>query len=135
MAEYLFVYGSLLSRAAHPTHRVLRGHASLLGEASTPGRLFDLGSYPGAVPDPSGRERITGELYLIKPDSPLLQLLDEYEGCRPEDPLPHPYRRVQVRVETAQGRILAAWLYLFNHPVAAGRLIESGNYLDRIRQR
>ena len=134
MAEYLFVYGSLRERAAHPMHRHLREHAQPAGEASISGKLYDLGPYPAALPDDSGRWRVRGELHRLEAPAELLEILDQYEGCRPEDPQPQAYRRVLQAVELAGGKRLQAWVYLYNRAVAAERQIESGDYLDRMRQ-
>ncbi len=134
MAEYLFVYGSLRERAAHPMHRHLREHARPAGKASISGKLYDLGPYPAALPDDSGCWRVVGELHRLVAPAELLDLLDEYEGCGPQDPQPQAYRREMRTVELAGGKRLQAWVYLYNHSVAKQRQIESGDYLEPMRQ-
>ncbi len=73
----IFVYGTL--------KRGCRNHAYLggqrfVGEARTaPGfRLFDLGEYPGMVPQPEDHEGITGEVWSV--DATTLARLDVLEG-------------------------------------------------------
>lgn len=72
----VFVYGSL--KRGYALHHLLRT-AQFLGPARTQPlyRLFDLGSYPGLVEWPDGRE-IHGELYAVTPQN--LLLLDDAEG-------------------------------------------------------
>ncbi len=71
----VFVYGSLL-RNCYNHERYLKrqkylGQAVLLGYA-----LYNLGSYPGIVPDEN--EKVLGELYEI--DQSILPRLDRLEG-------------------------------------------------------
>lgn len=73
----LFVYGTLKRGGAN--HGWLEGQA-FLGEARTsPGfTLYSLGEYPGLVADPSDREGVSGELWLV--DDACLARLDAFEG-------------------------------------------------------
>ncbi len=133
MAEYLFVYGTLRQGAGHPMHRLLLSHAGLVGRARYRGRLFDLGSYPAALPDDSGQWKIAGELYRIHAPGPLLAQLDRYEGCAPESPKPHDYHRERQEVTLEDGSSVKAWIYLFTQPLPAegASIIPSGDYLVR----
>lgn len=133
--EYLFVYGTLREGAGHPMHEVLRRHATAAGPAGFRGKLFDLGPYPAVVPGGSGRSLVRGELYRLPNPEPVLRRLDKYEGCAPEDPPPHPYRREKHPVITQDGGRATAWIYLYNGSVAAAAPIASGDYLECPRQR
>ena len=72
----VFVYGSL--KRGYALHHLLQT-AQFLSTARTQPlyRLFDLGSYPGLVEWPEGRE-IHGELYVVTQEN--LLRLDEAEG-------------------------------------------------------
>ena len=131
MSAYLFVYGTLRTDVGHPMHRVLIASAGLAGQATYRGRLYDLGRYPAAVPDNTGRWHILGELYRMREPEPLLHALDEYEGCAPGDPEPRQYRRELQPVLTQSGESVAAWMYLYNRPLRAARQFFSGDYLRR----
>lgn len=131
MSAYLFVYGTLRTDVGHPMHRVLIASADLAGEATFRGRLYDLGRYPAAVPDDTGRWHVLGELYRMGNPEPLLHALDEYEGCAPEDPQPRQYRRELQPVLMQGGASVEAWIYLYNRPLGAARQIVSGDYLSR----
>lgn len=154
MSTYLFVYGTLRRGVGHPMHKLLSAGAEALGVATYAGRLFDLGPYPGVVPDPTGHWRVTGELYRLHQPESLLGALDEYEGCAPHSPQPHQYRRVlqpvrlaispdgraehpEVRAMCPDGESVQAWVYIYNAPLdflldarrSGARQIESGDYL------
>lgn len=131
MSAYLFVYGTLRKGAGHPMHRILSAGAEAAGAATFQGRLFDLGRYPGVVPDPAGRWRVAGEIYRMNTPEPLLSALDEYEGCAPHHPQPHEYRRAVQPIQWANGEQGEAWIYLYKGPLKVARQIESGDYLLR----
>ena len=126
----LFVYGTLRQDPSHEMFHLLAKHARYLGEARVPGRLFDLGAYPGMV-WPDERRSVVGEVYEIDPAEwdRVIERLDEYEGCGPSDPLPHEYRREIVNTRLSNGTGLNAWAYVLNRPPSETREIRSGDYL------
>src|SRR2546425_1185234 len=71
----LFVYGTLMR--GFPLHPLLEGQAEYLGEAATPGLLFDLGRYPAALKSATGE--IRGEIYRLL-DPAFWRVLDSAEG-------------------------------------------------------
>lgn len=129
--EFLFVYGSLRAGAAHPMHRLLQEHARFVCQAAFAGLLFDLGEYPAVVPDPTGKEKVIGEVFLFEENAPLMNLLDRYEGCTALDLEPHQYRRVKKPVCGESGEVYQAWIYLFNHSTDNLSRITGGDYLNR----
>ncbi len=80
-------------------------------------RIVDLGSYPGAVPDPE--VAIHGEVYRVV-DPALWAALDSAEG-------PQYHRRV-VTVRSEAGRELAASIYWYIGPLDRGVPIPGGDY-------
>ena len=46
MPEHIFVYGTLRAESAHPMAHRLRVGARHIGKGSTPGLLYDFGSWP-----------------------------------------------------------------------------------------
>ena len=129
MTERLFVYGTLRKNAAHPMHRLLRRHARFESQATFPGRMFDLGDYPGVVPDSAGTHRVLGELYSFQAPALLLPALDRYEGCTDFNDPPQEFRRERHRVFPAGTSGTEAWIYIFNQPVDGLRLIPGGDYM------
>jgi gamma-glutamylcyclotransferase (GGCT)/AIG2-like uncharacterized protein YtfP len=128
MSTYLFVYGTLRRASGHAA-QFLTARGRLVGAASAPGRLYDLGAYPGMVDAVEESERVRGEVYELHEPEATLAALDRYEGCGPEDPHPWLYERVRVVVTLDGGEQLNAWLYLYRASLTGARHIPSGDYL------
>ncbi len=128
--RHLFVYGTLMrgsrSRYAHLLHR----RAMFSGEATARGRLYHLGRYPGAVFEGEFRRKIHGEIFRLK-DMALLDALDAYEGCRPQDPQPHLFRRETIEVQFKNRTRLHAWSYAFICKISGRPEIGSGRFVLR----
>jgi putative acetyltransferase len=133
--DYLFVYGTLRRALAHPMYRVLAAGAEFVGTCTCPGRLFDLGFYPGARFDAGAESEIIGELHRLIDAQSLLAVLDRYEGCSPECPTPHEYERKQVIVRVPGGRTCPAWSYAFTGDASLSIRIIDGDYLAHCRWR
>lgn len=114
-ADRLFTYGTLMR--GFRLHRLVSGRAEFLARGQVRGRIIDLGSYPGAVPDPAAT--IRGEVYRVV-DPALWAVLDSAEG-------PQYHRRV-VTVRSEDGRELAASIYWYIGPLDRGVPIPGGDY-------
>jgi gamma-glutamylcyclotransferase (GGCT)/AIG2-like uncharacterized protein YtfP len=124
---YLFVYGTLMRASRSPYAKLLRARAQFLSEASAPGCLYHLGRFPGAVFHAGCRTRVHGEVFQLRTRS-LLDALDAYEGCSPEDPEPQLFRRDIIDVRLARGGALTAWAYPFAGAIAGRPCIASGRF-------
>ncbi|MFH1496951.1 MAG: gamma-glutamylcyclotransferase family protein [Verrucomicrobiota bacterium] len=73
----LFVYGTLKRGCKNHAH--MAGQ-SLVADARSVGghRLYDLGDYPGLVPDPTEPDGVIGEIWSV--DAAALRRLDDFEG-------------------------------------------------------
>lgn len=132
--HYLFVYGSLLSGFNQPAFEYIRRYFTLVGPAKVKGELYDLGSYPAAVPS-MDETYIIGELYQLNNNdeySWAFSQLDDYEGIHAEDGKPTLYRREQVEVRLDE-RLYFSWVYWFNGDVTGQPLVTSGNVADYFR--
>lgn len=118
-------------------YHVLANEAVFVGPATVRGELYSLGDYPGLVPRSDATDLIKGEVYEIKNDAleRTLQVLDDYEGLGPEDPLPHEYRRELVTVTLDDGRQLEAWAYVVNRSLEGLGRIHSGDFAEWRRSR
>ncbi len=126
----MFVYGTLRCHFHHKAHLIIRTWFQLLGNATTPGLLYDLGSFPGAVPAANGN-LIVGELYQLTDTnnhSIAFDQLDHYEGVIPEAREEQLYRREMTDVFFQQHNV-SAWIYWYNLDVTHGTLIPGGDYL------
>ena len=100
--DRLFLYGTLLPGLVRPPLDALVARLTPLGPATVPGRLYDLGPYPGLVLHNEPASYVQGELFALPDDPAVLKALDDYEGdCS--------YHRVECRATTADGGRAACW--------------------------
>ncbi|MGA7329834.1 MAG: gamma-glutamylcyclotransferase family protein [Rhodomicrobium sp.] len=128
--RHLFVYGTLMRGSRSPYAQLLQRRAFFVGEATALGRLYHLGRFPGAVFEGQRCRKIYGEIFRLKVAA-LLDALDAYEACRPEDPEPHLFRREIVEVQLKNGSRLSAWSYAFIGKMAGRPEIRSGRFFPR----
>ena len=126
MTDYVFVYGSLKQDESH--HHLLEPFATLTCKTSVQGILYRVVDYPGLVLTNDPGQRVTGEIYEIH-DTRSFDLMDEWEGCRPQDPQPHHYRRDKVEIPTPMGTF-SCWLYVYIQPTDTLPVINSGNWTE-----
>jgi gamma-glutamylcyclotransferase (GGCT)/AIG2-like uncharacterized protein YtfP len=111
-SEILFVYGSLLSsvrgRLGAAERRALRWHSCRIGFGVVPGRLHDLGGYPGLAISRRISEVVHGEVWRVIDSRRLWPVLDTYEGL---DCTPPQYARGIVTVRVVSGQTLTADVY------------------------
>lgn len=131
MFDYLFVYGTLRKQVGHPMHRVLIRHATLVDEGVFQGQLYDLGNFPGAVLSDRLEDQVHGEIYRLRRKDQVFGILDRYEGCMGTAPW---FRREQSEIRLSGGKVIRAWLYLYNCPVVQHPRIASGDYLTCLRK-
>ena len=114
----LFVYGTLRPFVDIEMARWLREHARYLGAATTPGRLYDLGAYPGMRVARGRRERVVGDVFRIT-NTRVFRVLDRYEAR---------FVRERCVVQLARGGRKLAWVYRYRYGVASAARIVSGDY-------
>ena len=127
MPSLLFVYGTLRRRSTHPMARLLGERARFVGAARMPGRLYDLGRYPGMTPPQQPDEWVHGDLYDLGRDATTLAELDRYENA--ESPQPDFFNRQIAEVTLDDGTTASALVYWWRGEVSETRRIISGNYL------
>jgi gamma-glutamylcyclotransferase (GGCT)/AIG2-like uncharacterized protein YtfP len=114
----LFVYGTLRPFVDIAMAKWLRSNARHLGSATTPGRLYDLGAYPGLRVARGRRERVVGDVYQIA-NARVFRVLDRYEAR---------FVRERCVVQLARGGRKIAWAYRYRYSVASAAPIASGDY-------
>lgn len=115
----LFVYGTLKRGISNPWARRLWARARFAGEATLPGRLYDLGSYPAFVEEDAAAGLVHGEVAELE-DAGVLEDLDRYEGSQ--------YERLPRRVRMQDGREREAWVYVYRAPLVHARWIPGGRW-------
>lgn len=124
---FLFTYGTLMNLFDSAIARFLQKNSIFRGAASVPGRLYDLGQYPGLWFDDQAETRVKGQVFeLIAPEL-ALPVLDHYEMVDPLHPESGEYRREQIWVKGAQDTYYC-WAYLLQEPREDFREITSGDY-------
>jgi gamma-glutamylcyclotransferase (GGCT)/AIG2-like uncharacterized protein YtfP len=119
----LFVYGTLRAASGHPMHRRLRAEAEFVGEGTFRGRLYDLGTFPGAVPSPSNAERVSGEIYRLREPERAFRMLDAYEDTA--------FRRAEAIIRHEDGAASRCWIYLYGRSLKRFPRIASGDFIRR----
>ncbi|MGH9835922.1 MAG: aminotransferase class III-fold pyridoxal phosphate-dependent enzyme, partial [Blastocatellia bacterium] len=132
MSERFFVYGTLRPPLVALTPLELKesiGQWRKVGDGFVPGRLYDLGAYPGAVLDFGSETRIIGEVFQLPDDGATLAALDLYEGFDPDDFSASLFVRRKCEVTLEDGSRIECWIYVYNRRVALSTIIPNGDYL------
>jgi gamma-glutamylcyclotransferase (GGCT)/AIG2-like uncharacterized protein YtfP len=133
MTDLVFFYGTLMNAFKRQGRSIIDPKLKDEGHGSISAALFDLGMYPGAVPDADGR--VLGEVHRMLDGEAVLAALDEIEGYRPGQPEASLYTRVETPVTLDDGRVANAWVYFYNAPLGHAPRIASGDYLAHLKAR
>jgi gamma-glutamylcyclotransferase (GGCT)/AIG2-like uncharacterized protein YtfP len=114
MSDYLFAYGTLQPGCVPAEISPATAKLRVVGEGFVYGVLYDLGGYPGAVPDAKSTGRIAGTVLELPEDASLLRELDAYEGFDPGAPEASEFVRVRQTVEMSEGGAVECWMYRYN---------------------
>jgi gamma-glutamylcyclotransferase (GGCT)/AIG2-like uncharacterized protein YtfP len=104
-----------------------------ISEASTPGTMFDLGEYPGAIFDRDSGTEITGEVYRLPMNPQVLKKLDEYEEFNRRSPRQSLFLREAIVVRTTDGKKLSCWAYRFNSDKQKKKPVQRKQSVRRVR--
>ena len=99
--DLVFFYGSLMRAFARTRSLRVERDLAFVGAGWVAGALYEVGIYPALVPDHSAR--VVGEVHQMSHPGRVLQVLDEYEGCRLESPETSLYLRRVPPVTLASG--------------------------------
>ena len=132
----LFVYGSLRSGFKNPAYEYISRYFTLVGPAKVKAELFDMGTYPAAVPTLENK-LIVGELYRIKNENEFswaIGQLDDYEGVTVDFDEVQLYRKELVEV-FINDEITHAWIYWYNGNISGRPAIPSGDMLEYLEHK
>jgi len=125
--EYIAVYGSLMRIHGAQKLAGTTDKLEFIRECRIPGRLYDLGEFPGLLP---GTGEVLGELFKVKhPDA--LRLLDDYEAFYPNDRKRSLFVRQEMRLVEPP---ISCWVYLYNHAPGGHPLVGSGSWTEYLRR-
>jgi gamma-glutamylcyclotransferase (GGCT)/AIG2-like uncharacterized protein YtfP len=128
MSDYLFLYGTLLPDQAPGKVANFVRQLRRVGPATARGKLYDFGEYPGAVVDSSSNSLIHGEVFELPSNETGLAMLDHYEEFEPWSPETSLFVRSKTEVRLESGRLLNAWIYLYNRDPADAPEVIDGSY-------
>lgn len=113
---------------------LLQNYSANNSPAVFQGKLYDVGSYPVAIPSDKETDKILGELFEIENPGLIFSKLDEYEGYNPQKPESSLFIREKVTVYKLDGNSTkSAWICLYNRPVDGLTHIPGGNYLEYLK--
>ncbi len=128
MPDYVFVYGTLRKAKDGSVHPYL-AETVFLKNASLPGKLYQVGHYPGLLlDDANSGQRVRGEVYRLLRPKQQLKKLDDYEECAQHFPAPREYQRVSALATLADGEPIQVWVYVFRHSITGLKRISDGDY-------
>jgi gamma-glutamylcyclotransferase (GGCT)/AIG2-like uncharacterized protein YtfP len=131
---YLFVYGTLMTRARGMLGASQRARLGLkgtsLGDATIAGRLVNLGTYPGLLEPAAAGDVVHGELFRLDRPDEVISWLDSYESVSPEPTPDDEYVRVLTPARLATGEEVMAWVYRYRHTTSDYPAIPSGRWGD-----
>jgi gamma-glutamylcyclotransferase (GGCT)/AIG2-like uncharacterized protein YtfP len=131
---YLFVYGTLRKGFSLAIPEQIAAHIQWIGPGEVKGKLYNIGQYPGAVPDPSGECCIKGEIVKITNSATVFEFLDNYEGFNENDVQGSEYRRIEEWIKLEAGEELQAWIYWYNLPVGNKMRIRENDYITFLQK-
>jgi gamma-glutamylcyclotransferase (GGCT)/AIG2-like uncharacterized protein YtfP len=130
--DHLFVYGTLRQDSKSEMYRILARYADFLDDAVCRGKLYMVNDYPGLVTSDDPNDEVHGEVYKLRCPDVVLSALDAYEECGPNFPEPTEYVRRKENVRLKSGRVVTAWVYIFNRTTDGLKRIESGDFYRKI---
>ncbi len=132
--KHLFVYGSLLSGTQSQMAKFLLEGNEFVGETHLPGKLYDLGRYPGFIYDEKAPEMVYGHLFAILDPAHVFGVLDHFEGINHQEPIQSEYLRIQI-LHRFEGREIEVHFYHYNLSPEGLPLITSGDYREYWRDK
>jgi gamma-glutamylcyclotransferase (GGCT)/AIG2-like uncharacterized protein YtfP len=132
-AAFAFFYGTLMSGFHRRQRLGLEDRIVYRGRGWIEAALYDLGSYPAAVPSPG--HRVWGEVVKISDAEHVWPSIDAVEGYNPANPDRSLYIRRLVAVHVDDDSEVDAWVYFYNAPLADAPRIVSGDYLKYLTVR
>ncbi len=127
---HLAVYGTLMRPFGVQERLGIADQLAYEGPCAFYGLLYDLGAFPGAVPD--DEQVVRGELFRIL-DPRAMPKLDRLENYDPEHEGGSQYLRRTLTLKDPAGQ--QAWVYWYNGPLEEATRVPSGSWIEHIESR
>ncbi|HLZ88747.1 MAG TPA: gamma-glutamylcyclotransferase family protein [Puia sp.] len=134
MKNYLFVYGTLRKNYDLKLKEKVKGGLAYVGQAKIGAALYDIGRYPGAVKDRTGKE-VVGDVFLVSDPAAVFGVLDKYEGFEERRAADSEFVRRKGKVRLRGGKELNAWIYWYNFDPAGKTMIRYKDYLNYLKNK
>lgn len=134
MKDYLFVYGTLRKDYNLKLKNRVKDDLQYVGKAKIGASLYDIGKYPGAVKDHTGKE-VIGDVFLVNDPDSVFRILDKYEGFAEKKAAASEFIRKKGRVRLRDGKQLNAWIYWYNFDPANKTRIRYKDYLNYLKNK
>jgi len=112
--EYLFVYGSLKKEYNNYYAKFLRKNSLFLKEGYITGKIFQISWYVGLKKSIFKKDKVFGEIYLIKNPKKVFKILDRYEEASKYNIKGYEYKRAKSIVYLNRKKI-KAWVYFYKN--------------------
>lgn len=129
MTDFLFVYGTLMNNIQSTIADYLHNNSEFIGGGFFAGKLYDLGSYPGAVYDAKATSRVYGHVFRLYNAAIIFTKLDRYESIDVIKLETNEYSRIIIPV-TIKNEMFNCWVYVYNFSTEGLPQIVGGNYLN-----
>ena len=126
MTTFLFVYGTLRKDYDLKLKNRVAKALKYSGRAKVGASMYDIGRYPGAVKDRSGRE-VIGDVFEVSDPEAVFKVLDKYEGDE--------FVRRKAKVRMRRGGELNAWIYWYDPDVSGRTPIRHKDYLNYLKNK
>ncbi|MCG5547398.1 gamma-glutamylcyclotransferase family protein [Halorhodospira halochloris] len=140
--DRLFAYGTILDNPQDPqVQAAITRYTDKIDDAYVPGRLYDLGSFPGAVPLLGGKEQqqhwVKGQILEIIDSHRVFKVLDAYEDADINHPKAGMFRREKVTVtpNSASEEPFTCYIYWINKVPPYAHRIEDGDWLSHTKRK
>ena len=120
--SFLVTYGTLMRTYGNLDAFGLEKSLTFLSRCQFKGELYDLGSFPGAVP---GSDVVYGELFRLTSPN-VWDVLDDYEGYVPNQEEASLFVRRKVSLQQPADRL--AWVYWYNGDPSGHPRVPSGDW-------
>lgn len=118
----LATYGTLMRAFGRQEALGIEEELTFVSTCRVRGQLYDLGSFPGAVPRPG---IVHGELFRLRTSS-VWSVLDRYEGYDADDEESSLFVRRRVSLDGFTGETV--WIYWYNRVTEGHSRVPSGNW-------
>lgn len=127
--DYLFVYGTLQTKADNEMSRFLLDNSIESSKGFFYGKLYKISWFPGAVLSITNTHKVYGTIFKLKNAIAVFEVLDTYEGFYKGAVGSSLFIRQQTKIFSQNGDEVNAWVYLYNQKIINEPQIISGDFL------